>query len=93
MKVCFSYLSYPDVSWWDDIVTAFEVVKCIFIVAIYLMLPSFSGTVVDLINCNFLTVAIDNLEERQQDIVRRVRRLLSLLALAIFVQRSLDFWS
>lgn len=91
VKLCFNYFIYPADYWWTDVVTANDVIQCVSIIVIYITLPFFSSTIFDRLNCSFLTVAIENLEEMQQDIIKRVRRLSLIVGVSYFCTTFIAF--
>lgn len=83
LTVCYSEFSYPS-SWWDWVATASDTFASAAIIIAYIALPPLSGKVLSRLNCSTLVVAIDNMEQRQQEMVRRVRRL-SVLTIISYV--------
>lgn len=82
VKICITD-SYPS-SGWDTFVMVSDTLSSAIIIFSYLILPPLSGSVLKRLNCSHLVVAIDHMEQREREIVRRVRRL-SVLTIVSYV--------
>lgn len=85
VKMCFDYVSYPADVWWATVVTAGDMITCGLIVIAYMALPPLSGRIFRRLNCQrFFLVALSDMEQRERNMVQRVR-LMSVLVVTSFL--------